>query len=228
MLSRIRSIHIQRGFLLRLHGFIFVFLASHPVMSQPGLQLINSSLIKPEAPVMYTGLTNTLVLKGETRSNIRLERSGGPLEVRSGTAIRTRLIYKEEGMDTLRVYSNDSLILEKVYRILTPGKSMASIKNIRDSVTTATAMLEGNELEIYFKDCLYKPIPASGGFTVEIYNTDKKKIKSLRMVKSRFSEELIAELKKIQAGYTLNFGNINAKLPAVQLDSIQPFTLYIR
>ncbi|MBK7888836.1 MAG: hypothetical protein IPJ86_16570 [Bacteroidetes bacterium] len=191
--------------------------------------LINANLTSPDSAVMYTAITNTLVLKGISESdNIRLERTGGPIEMRAGTAIRARLVYREKGSDTIRVYNDQKMILEKIYDVRPLGKPVAALKNFRDSMASVAVILAANELEVYFTGSMYKPIPANRGFTVEIYNKDRKKIKSLRMEKNTFSEELKEQLKKAESGYTVVFRNINGLFPKEEQIVVEPLTIYVK
>ena len=208
---------------------ILVLLGLNHLRAQSVPVLINANLTQPDSAVMYTSVTNTLVLKGIAESdNIRLERTGGPIEMRAGTAIRARLIYREKGTDTIRVFNDQKMLLEKIYEVRQLGKPVAALKNFRDSMAGVTEILAANELEVYFTGSMYKPIPASRGFTVEIYNKDRKKIKSLRMEKNTFSEELNEQLKKAVSGYSVVFSNINGIFPQEQQVVIDPITIYVK
>ncbi|MBK9400102.1 MAG: hypothetical protein IPN36_04360 [Bacteroidetes bacterium] len=208
---------------------ILVLLGLNHLRAQSVPVLINANLTQPDSAVMYTSVTNTLVLKGIAESdNIRLERTGGPIEMRAGTAIRARLVYREKGSDTIRVYSDQKILLEKIYDVRLLGKPIAALKNFRDSMASVVEILTANELEVYFTGNMYKPIPASRGFTVDIYNKDRKKIKSLRMEKNTFSEELKEQLKKAESGYSVVFRNINGIFPKDEQIVVEPLTIYVK
>ncbi|MBL0097992.1 MAG: hypothetical protein IPP46_16975 [Bacteroidetes bacterium] len=208
---------------------ILVLLGLNHLRAQSVPVLINANLTQPDSAVMYTSVTNTLVLKGIAESdNIRLERTGGPIEMRAGTAIRARLVYREKGSDTIRVYSDQKILLEKIYDVRLLGKPIAALKNFRDSMASVAEILTANELEVYFTGNMYKPIPASRGFTVDIYNKDRKKIKSLRMEKNTFSEELKEQLKKRRAVTLLYFRNINGIFPKDEQIVVEPLTIYVK
>ncbi len=208
---------------------ILVLLGLNHLRAQSVPVLINANLTQPDSAVMYTSVTNTLVLKGIAESdNIRLERTGGPIEMRAGTAIRARLVYREKGSDTIRVYSDQKILLEKIYDVRLLGKPVAALKGFRDSLASVVEILTANELEVYFTGNMYKPIPASRGFTVDIYNKDRKKIKSLRMEKNTFSEELKEQLKKAESGYSVVFRNINGIFPKDEQIVVEPLTIYVK
>ncbi len=214
----------------RLSAGLFVLLFQvTATCAQKGVQLLNTSLSKPHEAVMYTGVFNHIVVKGDVPGkHLLLERSGGPLEMRAGTAIRTKLFYKEPGTDTLRLYAGDSLIIEKIYTIRTLGPAAASLKNNRDSLVSTEAILEANELEVYFVNSLYKPIPANRGCTVEIYNAQQKKVISLRLADKIFTDEFRKELMKAGSGFRIVFSNINCLLNQKTIPDIKPLSLYIK
>jgi hypothetical protein len=115
---------------------ISLFTLGGHAFAQKKPTLINTSLTKPEMAIMYVSVENVIMVYGNIPGKyIRMERSGGPLEVRPGMAMRALLKYTEIGFDTLRVFDNDKLIIEKVYEIKKLSTYAIGIKGTRDSDT---------------------------------------------------------------------------------------------
>ncbi len=207
-----------------------LFPAPYSILTaQAPLRLLNVSLTNPDEAILYTGVSNLLVLKGEQTGNyLRMERSGGPIEMRAGTAISTRLKYDAEGIDTLRVFNEDKLILEKIYTVKKTGVACACLKNNRDTLVSVEDMMNANTLEVYFAGSSYKPMPVNRGYTATLFSKNGKKLKTIRMEKNTFSDELKLLLKTAEAGTRVVFQNINTlHLPEAQRN-ISPFSLTIR
>lgn len=210
--------------------FVVLFLCGMKYSSaQSEIKLINLNIVQPEKAIMYAGVINTLLLKGEIPDkSIRIERSSGPVEMRAGTAIRTKLFYTSEGTDTLRVYIDENLILEKVYIIKPLGKAVASLKNNRDTVLSPADIIAAGEPEVYFSDCLYKPVNILHGYRVELQNAKGKKMKSFEIKERKFNEELNTVLLKTESGSKLVFSQIKVELSKEQVLPLDPFTLYLK
>lgn len=172
--------------------------------------LINKSLTKPELGIVYIGVDNVISLYGEIPGKyIRMERSGGPLQLRPGTALQTVLKYTQKGTDTLRVYDNEKLIIEKVYEIRNLGSYSIGIKGTRDSVLTKEEFIKAQSLELYMPDGYYKPKQKFSSYTVFIYSANKKLLKKTNVLGNEFINSMKDVHEIIVPGCIIEFNNFN-------------------
>lgn len=208
---------------------LLLLLLYHVAFAQKKPTLINTSLTKPEMAIMYVGVENVIMVYGEIPGKyIRMERSGGPLEVRSGMAMRALLKYTEVGFDTLRVFDNDKLIIEKVYEIKTLGSYAIGIKGTRDSVLTKEEFLKAKSLELYMPGGYYKPKQKIASYTIFISNESGKVLQKVNVEGTNFSVSLELHLDKIKAGTSLLFSDIKAILADNSIKKFNSFKIKIK
>ena len=190
--------------------FFILFLQCQSATAQKKPTLINTSLTKPEMAIMYVGVENAIMVYGEIPGKyIRMERSGGPLEVRPGMAMRALLKYTEVGFDTLRVFDNDKLIIEKVYEIKNLGTYAIGLKGTRDSVLTKEEFLKSKSLELYMPGGYYKPKQKISSYTVFIYSATKKLLKKINVLGNEFINLMKDDNEIILPGCIIEFNNFN-------------------
>ena len=180
---------------------ISLFTLGGHAFAQKKPTLINTSLTKPEMAIMYVSVENVIMVYGEIPGKyIRMERSGGPLEVRPGMAMRALLKYTEIGFDTLRVFDNDKLIIEKVYEIKKLSSFAIGLKGTRDSVLTKEEFLQAKSLELFMPGGYYKPKQKISSYTITISNESGKALQKVNVEGINFSEALELHFDKIKAG----------------------------
>ena len=191
--------------------------------------LINTSLTKPEMAIMYVGVENVIMVYGEIPGKyIRMERSGGSLEVRPGMAMRALLKYTEVGFDTLRVFDNDKLLIEKVYEIKNLGTYAIGIKGTRDSILTKEEFLKAKNLELFMPGGYYKPKQKISSYTITISNESGKVMQKVNVEGTIFSAPLELHLDKIKAGTSLLFSDIKAILADNSIKKFNSFKIKIK
>ena len=206
-----------------------LFLLYHIAFAQKKPTLINTSLTKPEMAIMYVGVENVIMIYGEIPGKyIRMERSGGPLEVRPGMAMRALLKYTEVGFDTLRVFDNDKLIIEKVYEIKNLGTYAIGIKGTRDSVLTKEEFLKAKSLELFMPGGYYKPKQKISSCTITISSETGKVLQKVNIEGINFSTPLELHLDKIQAETSLLFSDIKDILGDNSVKKFNPFKIKIK
>jgi hypothetical protein len=189
---------------------LLLLLLYHVAFAQKKPTLINTSLTKPEMAIMYAGVENVIMVYGEIIGKyIRMERSGGSLEVRPGMAMRALLKYTEVGFDTLRVYDNDQLIIEKAYEIKKLSSYAIGLKGTRDSVLTKEEFLKSKSLELYMPGGYYKPKQKISSYTVFIYSATKKLLKKINVLGNDFVNSMEDDNKIILPGCVIEFNNFN-------------------
>ncbi|MBK9636976.1 MAG: hypothetical protein IPO63_03855 [Bacteroidetes bacterium] len=179
--------------------------------------------------IMYVGVENVIMVYGNIPGKyIRMERSGGPLEVRPGMAMRALLKYTEIGFDTLRVFDNDKLIIEKIYEIKKVGSYAIGIKGTRDTVLTKEEFLKAKSLELFMPGGFYKPKQKISSFTISILTETGKVLQKINVEGISFSVPLELHLDKIKAGTSLLFSDIKAILGDNSIKKFDPIKIKIK
>ena len=208
---------------------ISLFTLGGHAFAQKKPTLINTSLTKPEMAIMYVSVENVIMVYGEIPGKyIRMERSGGPLEVRPGMAMRALLKYTEIGFDTLRVFDNDKLIIEKVYEIKKLSTYAIGIKGTRDSILTKEEFLKAKSLEVFMPGGYYKPKQKISSYTITISNESGKVLQKVKVEGINFSEALELHLDKIKAGTSILFSDIKAILGDNSIRKFDSFKIRIK
>lgn len=208
---------------------ISILLYGGHAFAQKKPTLINTSLTKPEMAIMYVGVENVIMVYGNIPGKyIRMERSGGPLEVRPGMAMRALLKYTEVGFDTLRVFDNDKLIIEKVYEIKKLSSYAIGLKGTRDSVLTKEEFLKAKSLELYMPGGYYKPKQKISSYTITILSESGKALQKVNVEGTNFYTPLELHLDKIKAGTSIFFSDIKALLGGNSIKKFDPFKIKIK
>jgi hypothetical protein len=208
---------------------ISLFTLGGHAFAQKKPTLINTSLTKPEMAIMYVSVENVIMVYGNIPGKyIRMERSGGPLEVRPGMAMRALLKYTEIGFDTLRVFDNDKLIIEKVYEIKKLSTYAIGIKGTRDSVLTKDEFLKAKSLELFMPGGYYKPKQKISSYTLTILSESGKVIQKVTVEGINFNAALELHLDKIQPRSSILFSDIKAILGDNNIKKFDPFKIRIK
>ena len=208
---------------------ISLFTLGGHAFAQKKPTLINTSLTKPEMAIMYVSVENVIMVYGNIPGKyIRMERSGGPLEVRPGMAMRALLKYTEVGFDTLRVFDNDKLIIEKVYEIKKLSSYAIGIKGTRDSVLTKEEFLKAKSLELFMPGGYYKPKQKISTYTLTILSESGKVIQKVTVEGINFNAALELHLDKIQPRSSILFSDIKAILADNNIKKFDPFKIRIK
>jgi hypothetical protein len=208
---------------------LLLLLLYHVAFAQKKPTLINTSLTKPEMAIMYAGVENVIMVYGEIIGKyIRMERSGGSLEVRPGMAMRALLKYTEVGFDTLRVFDNDKLIIEKVYEIKTLGSYAIGIKGTRDSVLTKEEFLKAKSLELFMPGGYYKPKQKIYSYTIFIYSPNKKLLKKINVLGNEFINSMKDDNEIILPGCIIEFNNFNITSQSETVHTLKGLKIVIK
>jgi hypothetical protein len=208
---------------------LLLLLLYHVAFAQKKPTLINTSLTKPEMAIMYAGVENVIMVYGEIIGKyIRMERSGGSLEVRPGMAMRALLKYTEVGFDTLRVFDNDKLVIEKVYEIKTLGSYAIGIKGTRDSVLTKEEFLKAKSLELFMPGGYYKPKQKIYSYTIFIYSPNKKLLKKINVLGNEFINSMKDDNEIILPGCIIEFNNFNITSQSETVHTLKGLKIVIK
>ncbi|MBK7966955.1 MAG: hypothetical protein IPK10_17930 [Bacteroidetes bacterium] len=191
--------------------------------------LLNSSLTKPEKAVVYIGVDNVISLYGDVPGKyIRMERSGGPLNIRPGMKLRTVLKYTETGFDTIRVFDNDKLIIEKIYEIKRLGAFGIGVKEMRDSLLTKEEFLKAESLELYMPNGFYRPKQKISSYNITLLSSMGKVIQKIKVDGINYSEVLKIHLDKIQPGISIQFSDVKANVGENKMLNFDPINIKIK
>ena len=184
-----------------------LFLASTYASAQKdSIVLLNVSLIHPEKPLMYTRVNNVLLLKGQLPgNNIRIERSVGPITLRPGTSLSAVLQYDSTGTDTIRVFADDQLVLEKTYTVEASGPLSVRLSKQNKDTLTAEELCKAGGLELTMPGTDYRPTSKVTGARITVHLASGKRGSVFRMEGNRFSQEIINHFKTLNSGSTILF-----------------------
>lgn len=197
--------------------------------AQKKATLINTSLTKPEKAVAYVGVENVITLFGDVPGKyIRMERTGGPLNLRPGVKLRTVLKYTETGFDTIRVFDDDKLLIEKVYEIKNLGIYAIGLKGTRDSVLTKDDILKATSLELYMPNDFYRPKQKITSYTITLFSPTGKVLQKIKVDGISYTEFLKPHMDKIQPGVTVQFSDVKAVMGGNSIKSFDPFKIKIK
>ncbi|MFM9057388.1 MAG: hypothetical protein ACKOQY_12015, partial [Bacteroidota bacterium] len=123
------------------------------------LQLLNTSLTRPDSAVAFTGSEQAFILKGEIAGReLRIERSAGPVNVRPGMSVRFAVKYDSSGTDTFRIALDGKTVLEKVYHIRVPDCPVSfGVEGQRGDSIGVAAIVQSTGPGLISPGCLYKP-----------------------------------------------------------------------
>ena len=168
--------------------------------------LLNVSLIHPEKPLMYTRVNNVLLLKGQLPGdNIRIERSAGPITLRPGTSLSAVLQYDSKGTDTIRVFADELLVLEKTYTVETSGPLSVRLSKQNKDTLTAEELCNAGGLEWTMPGTDYRPASKITGARITVQLPHGKRGSVFRLEGNRFSPEIINHFKTLNSGSTILF-----------------------
>jgi hypothetical protein len=210
--------------------FVILFLISGGnLFGQKKATLINTSLTQPDKAIVYMGVENHITLFGEIPGKyIRMERTAGPLNLRPGVKLKTVLKYNETGFDTLRVFDDDKLIVEKVYEIKKLGTFAIGIKGTRDSILSKEEFLKAAQLELYMPDGFYRPKQSISSYTITISTSNGKVLQKIKVEGISYAEALKLHLDKIQPGVTILFSDVKAILEENSIRLFDPLKIRIK
>jgi hypothetical protein len=207
---------------------LFLFSGGN-LYGQKKATLINTSLTHPDKAIVYMGVENNITLFGEIPGKyIRMERTAGPLNLRPGVKLRTVLKYNETGFDTLRVFDDDKLIIEKVYEIKKLGAFAIGIKGTRDSILSKEEFLKAAQLELYMPDGFYRPKQSISSYTITISTSNGKALQIIKVEGISYAEALKLHLDKIQPGVTILFSDVKAILEENSIRLFDPLKIRIK
>ena len=180
-------------------SLLFSFLGlSTIILAQVTPDLLNSSLTEPKRKVAYAGVNNIFTIHGELPGKqIRIERSGGPIEIKAGTSLRAFVRFEKPGKDTLRLFVDEKLIVEKPIEILELRTYKAVIRSIEGTSIDAEKLLAGGRLIPVMPGTWYKPSGRIESYRVSLFSTSRNE-RSFRVDGAAIPTELdAASLKSI-------------------------------
>lgn len=206
-----------------------LFIFGGNTLGQKNAALINSSLTKPEKAIVYVGVENVITLFGNVPGKyIRMERTGGPLNIRPGVKLRAILKYTETGLDTIRVFDDNKLLLEKVYEIKKLGPYAIGLKGTRDSILTKDQLLKSAGLELYMPNDFYRPKQKISSYTITLFSPSGKAIQKIKVDDIYYADALQPHLDKIQPGAIILFSDLKAVISENNIKNFDPFKIKIK
>lgn len=190
--------------------------------------LVNLRLTRPEKPIMYTGVDNLLALRGELPGKyFRLERSGGPVELKAGTTLTAVLRYTETGTDTFRLYSGEQLLLEKTYEIKSPGTYAARLSRMRDTALGRADLAAAGGLELIMPETYYKPAEPIVSYKLTAV-VNGRKVKTWTCEGMKFPDDFLPFVQQQAAGAQFHFEEITFRHKIQGLKKTAPVYILLK
>lgn len=153
---------------------LFLFVISFNAMAQGKPDLLNSSLTEPKRKIAYAGVKNIFTIQGALPGKqIRMERSGGPIEVKAGTSLRAIVRFDQPGRDTIRVFVDGKLVVEKPLEILELRTYKAIIRGAEGTSIEAAKLLSGGRLIPVMPGTWYKPSSRIESYRVTLFHSSR-------------------------------------------------------
>lgn len=186
-------------------SFTFVLLLCHYLMPAQ-VKMINLSLSKPEEPVMYAGVENTIMLQGTYEGkNLRFESRKGKIDMKAGTSIRATITYQHADTDTVRFYADSTLVIEKIYRIDTLCTPSITLRTISKTQVSTTEILKAAKLEAVFPGCMYRWRGRVSKWSYQVYRKGKPLGEEKHSQLNAFDKEMRANFETLQPGDEIQF-----------------------
>lgn len=183
-------------------------------LATAAVTLLNTSLLEPARAVAYTGVNNIMTIRGDLQGGaLRIERSGGPVSMRAGTSIIFNLKYSSPGNDTIRIYSGERLLLEKIYTVLPAGDYSVGLAGTEDTLLSAAAICKAAGLTVKMPGTIYRPAEKVTGFSVDVLNPDGRISRKFTNKAPGFSADMLETIPGLPKGAILVFHTIKTGLP---------------
>lgn len=197
--------------------------------SQPVVTLLNTSLTQPSMAVAYTGVDNIMTIKGDLNGGeLRIERSGGPVSMRPGTNIVFKLRYDAPGRDTIRLYSDNRLLVERIYEIQPAAYYSVGLAGTEDTLLSAESVKKAGRLTVKMPGTYFRPAEKVTGFSVDICTSERKILRKFTITGASFSPELLQDVSERPPGTMLIFHTINTNLATGKYPKKNEFTVLLK
>jgi hypothetical protein len=168
--------------------------------------MVNLNLSKPEEPVMYLGVENTIMIQGAYQGkNLQLESRRGKLVMQAGTSIRGTITYQHLDTDTIRFYADSVLVSEKIYRVDTLCAPSIALRTISKNQITTDELLKAAKLEAVFPSCIYRWRGRVSKWSYQVYRKGKALGEEVHSQLNAFDKETRAYFETLKPGDEIQF-----------------------
>lgn len=182
----------------------FLLLCHHLTTAQ--VKMVNLSLTKPEEPVMYAGVENTIMLQGAYQGkNLRFESRRGKLEMKAGTSIKATITYQHSDTDTVRFFADSVLLVEKMYTVNQLCTPSIALRTIRKNQVTTDEILKAAKLEALFPACIYRWRGRVSKWSYQVYRKGKALGEEKHSQLNAFDKEMRSYFETLQPGDEIQF-----------------------
>jgi hypothetical protein len=173
--------------------------------SNAQVQLLNTSLARPDSSILFLGLENELTISGINWSNnIKCTSTKCAIDIETGFIIVTP---HQLGSDTLRIFNAKSKLFEKVFRIDTLPNPTMLIAGSADTFLHKDALLAVPNIAIVYTTCLFKSKARATEFEMTIVKKDKS-IYHIYNGGYLFNQEALSKIQLLKRGDKVVFDSI--------------------
>jgi hypothetical protein len=205
---------------------IFPLLLFIPAKLLGQVDILNIDLTDSTLNFIYTGLDNDLLITG-LRDTSELKFTGYKIKV---TRNKDRLIATSSsvGIDTLKVFKKDKLLLAKVFEIRKWATPFVRLGDIKDTVASVQEIIL-NPVLIYVRQDYYRYYSWVEQFALTITGAKGNTLRPLESVEgNRLTEEMLRDIKKLKPGNKLSFEFIRIACADCSRPTMPAFTIMIK
>lgn len=159
---------------LSLLSLLLILVLCSASKSQVKPDLLNASLTEPKRRIAYAGVKNVYTIQGELPGKqIRIERSGGPMEIKAGTSVRAIVRFEKPGNDTIRLFVDEKLVVEKPIEVLELRSYKAIVRGTEGMNVAADKLLAGGRLIPVMPGTWYKPSSRIESYRLTLSSTSR-------------------------------------------------------
>ncbi len=137
------------------HTVIFLLLF-FPLTVLSQVNIRNLKLIDPDMNMLYIGFDNKIEISGiNVDTTVLLTSSSGEAKRLNWDTTKFIVRVRRPGTDTLKLYKDSILILQKIFQIKIIGNPVAYLGNISDTIVSTKEIISNPQVNAFISDCYY-------------------------------------------------------------------------
>lgn len=130
--------------------------------------------------------------------------------------------------DTLRLYQNAKLLIEKIYEIKKIGNPVAQLGDITNTSTTIQEILSNTKVEILIRDCYYRHNLTVRNFNIQLENKRGEQLYKEEVNGNQLTDKAIKFILKLKSGDKVNLSGLTATCPNCALRRLDNIVITIK
>lgn len=191
------------------------------------MDIINTSLTKPELNIIYQGTESIIEVIGfNNQSNLKLLSAAGEGEKLKSNTFKIKSSYNKK--DTLKVYSGYKLLYTKIFEVQKVKDLVVRVGHIQGPFTSVQELLENNMLKVYIPDCYYAFKIGIRSYEISLIRNSGETFYSEKAPGNEFGFYALEKIKKLKGGDKVVIKNAIGSGPGGATILLPEITLYIK